>query len=156
MYREDQFIPQLIVSNGPAAVDFYKEAFGAVEGHRMMTPDGKKLIHGELSLDGHKFFVSDEFSESEGGSCKSPQTLGGTGVRVTLIVDDADRVVESAAAAGARVTMPVQDMFWGARYGKFVDPFGHEWGINQQVQTQTDEETEASAKEFFAKRQQAD
>ncbi len=156
MYREDQFIPQLIVSNGPAAVDFYKEAFGAVEGHRMMTPDGKKLIHGELSLDGHKFFVSDEFSESEGGSCKSPQTLGGTGVRVTLIVDDADRVVESAAAAGARVTMPVQDMFWGARYGKIVDPFGHEWGINQQVQTQTDEETEASAKEFFAKRQQAD
>jgi len=156
MYREDQFIPQLIVSNGPAAVDFYKAAFGAVEGHRMMTPDGKKLIHGELSLDGHKFFVSDEFSESEGGSCKSPQTLGGTGVRVTLIVDDADRVVESAAAAGARVTMPVQDMFWGARYGKFVDPFGHEWGINQQVQTQTDEETEASAKEFFAKRQQAD
>jgi PhnB protein len=156
MYREDQFIPQLIVSNGPAAVDFYKEAFGAVEGHRMMTPDGKKLVHGELTLDGHKFFVSDEFSESEGGSCKSPQTLGGTGVRVTLIVDDADRVVESAVAAGARVTMPVQDMFWGARYGKIVDPFGHEWGINQQMQTQTDEETEASAKEFFANRQQAD
>src|SRR5713101_7458921 len=156
MQREDQFIPHLIVSDGVAALEFYKNTFNAEFGDKMMAADGKRLMHGEVVLDGHKIFVSDEFSESEGGSCKSPQTLGGTGVRVTLIVDDADRVVESAAAAGARVTMPVQDMFWGARYGKIVDPFGHEWGINQQMQTQTDEETEASAKEFFANRQQAD
>jgi len=54
-------------------------------------------------------------------------------------------------AAGARVLMPVQDLFWGARYGKIVDPFGHEWGINQQLKQQTDEETHAAAEEFFTK-----
>ena len=77
MHREDQFIPELIVRDGAAALDFYKSAFGADEVHRMMTPDGAKLIHGELALDGHRFFVCDEFSAGEGGTCKSPQTLGG-------------------------------------------------------------------------------
>lgn len=153
MHREDQFIPHLIVSNGPAALDFYKGAFGAEEVDRMMTPDGKKLMHGELTLDGHKVFVSDEFDASEVGTCKSPQTLGGTGVRVTLLVDDADRIVERAVAAGARVSMLVQDMFWGSHYGKIVDPFGHEWGINQQVKEQSHEETQTAADEFFARRQ---
>ena len=70
MLREDQFIPQLIVHSGRAALAFYREAFGAEEVHRMMTPDGRKLVHGELTLDGHKFFVSDEFAESEGGTCR--------------------------------------------------------------------------------------
>jgi PhnB protein len=154
MTREHQFIPELIVRNGPAALEFYKDVFGAVEVDRMMTPDGKKLIHGELTLDGHKFFVCDEFSASEGGTCKSPHTLGGTGVRVTILVDDADRVVERAVAAGARVSMPVQDMFWGGRYGKIVDPFGHEWGVNQQLREQSSEETQAAADAFFAKRKQ--
>lgn len=153
MHREDQFIPHLIVSNGVAALEFYKQVLGAEEGDNMMAPDGKRLLHGELVLDGHKFFVSDEFSESEGGTCKSPQTLGGTDVRITLQVDDADALVNRAVAAGARVLMPVQDMFWGARYGKIVDPFGHEWGINQQLKEQSPEETQAVADEFFAKRQ---
>jgi PhnB protein len=152
MRREFQFIPELIVRNGPAALDFYKGVFGAEEAHRMMTPDNKKLVHGELILDGHKLFVCDEFPASEGGTCKSPQTLGGTGVRVTLLVDDADRTVERAVAAGARVSMPVQDMFWGGRYGKIVDPFGHEWGINQQLKEQTYQETQAAADEYLAKR----
>ena len=151
MHREDQFIPHLIVSNGLAGMDFYKKAFGAEQGHTMMGPDGKKLLHGELVLDGHKFFVSDEFPESEGGSCKSPRTLSGTSVRITLQVEDADRVVERASAAGARVLMPVQDMFWGARYGKIIDPFGHEWGINQQLKEQSDRETQAAADDFFKK-----
>ena len=151
MHREDQFIPHLIVSNGLAAIDFYKEVLGAEEGHRMMTPDGKKLLHGEIVLDGHKFFLSDEFTASEGGTLKSPQALGGTCVRITLEVDDADATVERAVAAGSQVLMPLQDLFWGARYGKILDPFGHEWGINQQLKEQTDEETKAAAEEFFAK-----
>jgi PhnB protein len=152
MHRNEQFIPELIVRGGAAALDFYQQAFGATETDRMMTPDGAKLIHGELSLDGHRFFVCDEFDASEGGTCRSPQALGGTGVRITIQVDDADRTVADAVAAGARVSMPVRDMFWGARYGKIVDPFGHEWGINQQVKEENRAETQAAAAEFFAKR----
>ena len=151
MHREDQFIPHLIVSDGLAALKFYKEVFGAEEGDSMMAPDGKRLMHGEIVLDEHKLFISDEFAASEGGTCKMPQTLGGTCVRITLQTDDADGVVERAVAGGARVIMPVQDMFWGARYGKIVDPFGHEWGINQQVKEQSPAETEAAADEFFRK-----
>ena len=125
MHREDQFIPHLIVSDGLAALEFYKNTFGAELGDNMMAPDGKRLMHGEIVLDGHKFFVSDEFSESEGGTCKMPETLGGTSVRITLQTDNADAVVERAVAGGARVLMPLQDMFWGARYGQILDPFGH-------------------------------
>lgn len=152
MQREDQFIPELIVTDGKAALDFYKNIFGAAEVHRMTQPGSDKLIHGELILDGHKLFVCDEFPTSEGGTCKSPKTLGGTGVRITLLVDDADSVVRRAMEAGASVSMPVQDMFWGGRYGKVVDPFGHEWGINQQLKEQTHDETQATADEFFASR----
>jgi len=152
MNREDQFIPELIVRNGPAALDFYKSVFGAEEVHRMIKSGSEKLMHGELTLDGHKFFVCDEFPASEGGTCQSPETLRGTGVRITLLVDDADGVVERAVAAGARVSMPVQDMYWGGRYGKIVDPFGHEWGINQQFKEQNHEEAQIAADEFFAKR----
>lgn len=150
MQREDQFIPHLIVSDGPAALQFYKEVFGAAEGDSMMAPDGKRLMHGEIVLDGHKLFLSDEFSEAEGGTCKMPGTLGGTCVRITLMVDDADAIAERAVDRGATVLMPVADMFWGARYGKLRDPFGHEWGINQQLKEMTKEETDAAARDFFA------
>ena len=152
MNREDQFIPHLIVNDGMAALKFYKEVFGAEEGHNMMAPDGKRLMHGELMLDGHKFFVSDEFTREEGGNCQTPQNLGGTCVRITFQTDDADAVVERAVAHGANVLMPVQDMFWGARYGQILDPFGHNWGINQQLKEQTEQETEKAAEEFFTKR----
>jgi PhnB protein len=148
--REDQFIPHLIVSDGLAALKFYKEAFGAEEGDNMMAKDGKRLMHGEIVLDGHRLFLSDEFTPEEGGSCKMPQTLGGTCVRITLEVEDADALVKRAVALGARVLMPVQDMFWGARYGKISDPFGHEWGINQQQKALSKEEAEAAAQEFLA------
>ena len=151
MNREDQFIPHLIVSDGLAAIDFYKSVFGAEEGHRMMAADGKRLMHGEIVLDGHKFFLSDAFEASEGGTLKSPQALGGTCVRITIEVDDADALVQRAVAAGSRVLMPVQDLFWGARYGKILDPYGHEWGVNQQLKEQTEEETQAAAKDFFKK-----
>ena len=151
MNREDQFIPHLIVSDGLAALKFYEEVFAAEQGHNMMAPDGKRLMHGELELDGHKFFVSDEFTADEGGTCKAPQTIGGTSVRITLHTDDADALVERAVARGAKVLMPLRDMFWGARYGQIVDPFGHVWGINQQLREQSEEETNSAAKDFFAK-----
>jgi PhnB protein len=149
MMRRDQFIPQLITSDGAGAMAFYKSAFGAEEVSRTMTPDGKKLVHGEMALDGHLFYVSDEFDQSQGGTCKSPHTLGGTGVRITILVDDADQVFRQAVTAGARALLPVQDMFWGGRYGKLIDPFGHEWGINQQKCEQTEGETQKAADEYF-------
>jgi PhnB protein len=152
MSREDQFIPHLVVNDGMAALKFYKEVFGAQEGHNMMSPDDKRLMHGELILDGHKLVVSDEFPPEQGGLCRMPDTLGGTSVRITLQTDDAEAIVQRAAARGAKVLMPVQDMFWGARYGQFEDPFGHVWGINQQLKEPTEEETNKAAQEFFAKR----
>jgi PhnB protein len=152
MKREDQFIPHLAVSDGLAALEFYKSVFGAEEGDRMMAPDGKRVMHGEIIIDGHKCFLSDEFGAEEGGTVKTPQKLGGTCVRITLMVDDADALVERAVAAGARVLMPLQNLFWGARYGKIVDPFGHEWGINQQLKEQSPAETQAAAAVFLANR----
>jgi PhnB protein len=152
MARADQFIPHLIVSDGMAALKFYQEVFGAEEGHNMMAPDGKRLMHGEVQLDGHVLFVSDEFTREEGGMCQTPQTLNGTSVRVTLMTDDADGVFQRATDHGAEILMPLQDMFWGARYGQFRDPFGHVWGINQQLQEQTESETSAAAEEFFGRK----
>lgn len=137
MDRKDQFIPHVVVSDALAALEFYKAVFGGEDGHNMMAPDGKRLMHGEVVLDGHRLFVSDEFAESEGGTLRLPPSIGGTCVRITLEVDDADAVFQRAIARGSRVLMPVQDMFWGARYGKFIDPFGHEWGINQQMDAVT-------------------
>jgi len=152
MKHEDQFVPHLCVSDGLAALEFYKSVFGAEEGHRMMAPDGRRVMHGEIIIDDHKCFVSDEFAPDEGGSVRTPISLGGaTCVRITLMVDDADALVERAVAAGAKVLMPVQDMFWGGRYGKIVDPFGHEWGINQQLVELSPEETNAAADAFLGK-----
>ncbi len=76
-------------------------------------------------------------------------------MRITINVDDADALVERAVARGSEVIMPVQDMFWGARYGKLRDPYGHEWDINQQLEEITPEETEANADKFFARNDQA-
>jgi PhnB protein len=148
----DQFIPHLVVNDGLAAMKFYQEVFNAKAGDVMTEPNGKRLAHGEIILDGHMLFISDEFADRPDVVTRSPRTLGGTTARITVQTDEPDALVERAVARGARVTMPLQNMFWGARFGKFVDPFGHEWGVNQQLKKQTEEETAAAAKEFFAKR----
>lgn len=130
---------------------FISERLGQTQRSRMMSQDGKKLLNGQLEIRGHRLFVSDEFSASEGGTCRCPRTLGGTGVRIMLEVDDADRAVQLAVEAGATVMIPVADMFWGARYGKLIDPFGHEWGINQQVEQLTEAQEVEGARRHFAK-----
>ncbi len=155
MSIKDQFIPHLIVSDGKAAIEFYERVFGGKAGDMMLAPDGKRVMHGEIVLDGHKLFLSDEFTEQEGGTCKMPQTLGGTCVRITLQTENADAIVQRAVASGAKVLMPLQDMFWGARYAKIRDPFGHEWGINQQLVELTPGEAEAAAQKFLASRKSA-
>jgi uncharacterized glyoxalase superfamily protein PhnB len=148
----DRVVPEIFVHDGLGALAFYAQAFGAEERSRMLTPDGKKLIHGELVVFGHRLFVCDEFSASEGGTCRAPRTLGGTGVRLTVEVDDADRTVQRAVAAGASIMLPVQDMFWGARYGKLLDPYGHEWGINQQLKRLGETEEAEEARRYFVER----
>jgi PhnB protein len=145
----DSIVPEIFVDDGPAALEFYKQAFGAVERSRTMAPDGRRLLHGQLEIGGHRLFVCGEFSASEGGTCRCPRTLGGTGVRIMLEVEDAAGTVRQAVAAGATVMLPVADMFWGARYGKIVDPFGHEWGINQQVKQVTEADEAEGARRYF-------
>ena len=151
MSRRDQFIPHLVVSDGMAALKFYQEVFGAKTGDVMMESQGTRLMHGEIIVDGHMLFVSDEFPEKNDVTTRAPRTLGGTTARITIQTDDPDAIVERAVARGATVLMPVQKMFWGARYGKIIDPFGHEWGINQQLEEPTEDQVKAGADEFFAK-----
>jgi PhnB protein len=104
----------------------------------MPGPDGR-VPHAELQIGDSRIMLSDESPET--GS-RSPQTLGGTGSSVFLYVDDADAVFKQALAAGAKESMPLQDMFWGDRFGKLTDPFGHEWGVATHVEDVTPEEME--------------
>jgi PhnB protein len=136
----------LTVKDAAKAIDFYKKALGAQEIMRMPSPDGK-ITHAELKIGDSIIFLADEFPNM--GS-KSPQTLGGTTGSLYLYVQDVDSAVEQAISAGAKATMPVTDMFWGDRFGQFVDPFGHTWGISTHTQDLTAEEMEEGAKEFHA------
>jgi PhnB protein len=151
MRRSDNIVPELCVHDGVAALEFYKQAFRAVEQKRMMSPDGAKLLYAELTVGGHRLVVFDEFSASEGGTLRCPRTLEGSGIRLILQVDDADAVVHQAVAAGAVVMMPVTEMFWGARYGKLKDPYGHEWGINEQLEELPVAEEARRAEQFLGK-----
>ena len=139
--------PHLVVSDAAAAIDFYAKAFGAREFFRMPAPDGNKLMHAELRIGESPLMLTDEFPEM--GS-QSPSTLGGTAVTIHLYVEDVDAVYERAVAAGATAVMPPQDMFWGDRYGRLLDPFGHSWSLATHVRDPSPEELEAGAKAAFS------
>ncbi len=117
--------PYLVCRGAASAIDFYKRAFGAKEKMRMPGPSGK-VAHAEIQIGDSRVMLGDEALET---GAKSPETLGGSGASVLLYVKNVDAVADKAIAAGATVVMPVQDMFWGDRYGKLKDPFGHEWSI---------------------------
>ena len=140
--------PYLSVKNAGEAIDFYKRAFGAEEIVRMSGPDGKSVMHAEIKIGNSMLMIADEFPQAE---VKSPKTLGGTSVNIFLYVQDADAMFQKAVNAGAKVTMPPTDMFWGDRYGKVVDPYGHSWGIATHKLDMTPEEIEKGQKEFMAK-----
>ena len=134
----------LTVKNAAQAIEWYKKAFGAVEGDRCMGPDGKSVMHCELRVGDSTFMLSDEFPEM---GCKSPQTLGGTPMATFCYFENADKVFEQVVKEGAKVTMPIADMFWGDRYGQVVDPYGHKWGIATHKEDLTPEQLkERSAK----------
>jgi uncharacterized glyoxalase superfamily protein PhnB len=122
--------PQIAVKGVASAIDWYTRALGARELLRSAAPDGQSIMHSELLLGDSRFFVVDEFPES----MQSPETLGGTSVRLHLYVRDVDSLFNRAVEAGATVLMPVADRFWGDRYGILLDPFGHRWSIASRIE----------------------
>ena len=121
--------PHLVCAGAGAAIDFYKKAFGATETSRMPGPGGK-LIHASIRIGDSAVMLVDEMPEW--GSL-GPKALKGSPVVIHLYVDDVDAFTARAVAAGAKVTMPVADMFWGDRYGQLEDPFGHRWSVATHV-----------------------
>ena len=121
--------PHLVCRNAAAAIDFYKRAFDAVESARLPAPDGK-LLHAQIRIGGAAVMLVDEMPDEH---ILSPLSLKGTGVTIHLYVADVDATVAKAVAAGAKLIMPVQEMFWGDRYGILTDPFGHQWSVATHV-----------------------
>lgn len=138
--------PAIVVRNGAKAIDFYEQAFGARVGTRMDGPDGK-IMHAELTIGDSKIMLSDEYCDY---GTFSPETVGGTPVTIFLYVEDVDAVFKAAVDAGATSKMEPADQFWGDRYGKLVDPFGHSWSLATHIKDMTDEETREAAEEAMA------
>ena len=139
--------PSLTCRDAARAIEFYKSALGAQELNRMAGPDGK-VGHAELKIGDSVFFVSDEFP---GMSTAPSASAPNTSTYLYVYVADANAVFNRAVAAGARVAMPITDMFWGDRYGKLTDPFGHQWGIATHVEDVTPEEMQRRSAAFMAK-----
>jgi uncharacterized glyoxalase superfamily protein PhnB len=134
--------PHLVCAGAAEAIEFYQKAFGATEMIRIPGPDGK-LIHACVSINGSSVMLVDEFPEMGG---TSPKRLKGTPVTIHLIVDDVDRFVDRAVTAGAKIVMPVEDQFWGDRYGVIEDPFGHHWSVATPKRDMTMEEIRSAAR----------
>jgi PhnB protein len=134
--------PHMTVRDAARAIEFYKQAFGAVERGVMKGPDGK-IGHAELVIGDSIVMLADEFPEY--GSL-SPLSTGGSGMGLHIYVEDVDSAFDRAVKAGAKVDMPVSDMFWGDRYGKLADPFGHKWSIATHKADFTAEEMEQGMK----------
>ena len=142
-------IPHLVVKGGNQAIDFYKKAFGAEEVMRMPGPDGR-LMHGEIRIGSALVYLADDFPEMCGGKSRTPQSLGGTPATIHRYVTDCDSVIKRAVDAGAKVTMPATDMFWGDRYGVVEDPFGHSWSFATHKQDLTPQQIEKAMAQAFS------
>ena len=118
--------PHIVVNDASKAIDFYKKAFGAEELGRMPGPDGKKIMHAMVRIGDSMLMLNDEFPDM---GARGPLSIGGTAVTMHLYVQDVDKAFERATKAGAKVTMPLADQFWGDRYGIVTDPFGHSWSL---------------------------
>ncbi len=140
--------PHIVVNDARAASEFYRKAFGAEVRPFATGPDGK-VMHTEVKIGDSTLMLNDEFPEWHVLSPTS--TNADTAVTLHLYVEDADKVVASAVAAGAVVTMPLQDQFWGDRYGKVRDPFGHSWSIATHIKDQSPDEMKAAMDEAMSK-----
>ena len=117
--------PHLIIKGASKAIEFYKKAFGAEELFSMPGPGGS-VMHAEIKIGDSVIYLADEAPD---WGCVGPQTLKGSSVTIHLYVPDCDAAYDRAVKAGATASMPLQDMFWGDRYGKITDPFGHVWSL---------------------------
>lgn len=131
--RMHSLTPHLICAGAADAIKFYTKAFNAVEEMRLPGPDGK-LMHAMVRIGNSALMLVDEYPA---WGALGPKALKGSPVTIHLFVEDVDATVEQAVAAGARVTMPVTDMFWGDRYGQLEDPFGHRWSVATHVRDLT-------------------
>jgi PhnB protein len=138
--------PSLTCRGAAKAIDFYKKAFGAQELMRMPSPDGK-VSHAEIKIGDSVVFISDEFP----GMTAAPSPTATPSYSLIVYVDDVDSVFNRVVSAGAKVDMPMQDMFWGDRYGKVTDPFGHQWGLAMHIEDVAPDEIGRRAQTFFAK-----
>lgn len=138
--------PYFAVDDAAAAIEFYKKAFGAVENTRMVGP-GDSIMHSELQIGDSILMLGDEAPEM--GS-SSPKTIGDSPVGVMIYVENVDTAFQQAVEAGAEVEMPPMDMFWGDRFCKVKDPFGHKWSLATHVEDVDDEEMATRAAAFAA------
>ncbi|MEX2223906.1 MAG: VOC family protein [Candidatus Rokuibacteriota bacterium] len=138
--------PALIVKDGAEAIAFYKRAFGAQEIMRMDGPDGR-TVHAEIQVGDSRIMLSDEMPDM---GCLSPASVGGPTSSLYLYVPDVDSAFQRAVTAGAKVLMPVADMFWGDRFGQVEDPSGHRWGLATHVEDPSPEEIARRHREFVA------
>ncbi len=139
--------PFLTCRDAARAVEFYKTAFGATDRGVMKGPDGK-VMHAELKIGDSIIMLSDEFPEM---GCISPQALNGSPMGLHVYIDNVDAAFDRAVKAGAIVEMPVMDQFWGDRYGRLKDPFGHKWSIGTHVKDLSMDEMKKGMDEAMAK-----
>lgn len=139
----------LVVSNANAAIEFYKKAFGAKELMKHLTPNGK-VMNAQIKIGDSIVMLSDEFP---GSGTRSPSSLGASTVTLHLYSKNVNKLWAQAISAGAMIIMPLDDQFWGERYGQIVDPFGHHWSLSQQIKMNPKvmEEKQKAAMVVFAK-----
>ena len=139
--------PFLTVRDAVRAIEFYKQAFGAEERGVMKGPDGK-VMHAELKIGDSIIMLSDEWPEY---GALSPQSSGGAGMGLHIYLDGVDAAFDRAVKAGAQIEMPVTDQFWGDRYGKLKDPFGHKWSIATHTKDMSADEMKRAMDEAMEK-----
>lgn len=142
-----EFIPYLSITDATTAIAFYTNVFGVDPYVLLNMPDGR-VMHCEFRIGNARFFLSEELPEH--GGTPSPTRLSATSVAIHLYVDDCDAMVESMKDQGSTVLMEPTDMFWGERFGRVRDPFGHEWGIATQLREMSPDAIQAAASQMFA------
>ena len=138
--------PHLVCGDAAKAIAFYKKAFGATEVMRMPGPDGR-IMHAQIRIGDSILMMVDENPK---WGMRGPKLLGGSPVTLHLYVENADAFVAKAVKAGAKVTMPVADQFWGDRYGVVEDPFGTRWSVAQHLRDMTSAEMQDAMRKAFA------